>query len=98
MKLVNFRLLVSDFPASLAFWRDLMKLPMTFGDETMGYAYFDMGNAEKSLTSKRKFTSFIEYSFLFSLFFHQVHHKYSTCVLCAVLIPQPSRRFQPCGT
>ncbi len=45
MKLINIRLLVSDFPAALKFWRDIMMLPMTFGDETMGYAYFDTGNA-----------------------------------------------------
>ena len=55
MKLVNFRLLVSNFPASLAFWRDIMKLPMTFGDEAMGYAYFDMGNAGIELLSRAGF-------------------------------------------
>ncbi len=59
MKLVNIRLLVSDFPASLAFWRDLMKLPMTFGDETMGYAYFDMGNAGIELLSRAAFAASI---------------------------------------
>jgi len=57
MKLVNFRLLVSDFPASLAFWRDLMKLPMTFGDETMGYAYFDAGSAGIELMSRAAFAA-----------------------------------------
>ena len=55
MKLINFRLLVSDFPASLKFWRDIMMLPMTFGDETMGYAYFDMGNAGLELLSRDGF-------------------------------------------
>ncbi len=57
MKLVNFRLLVSDFPASLAFWRDIMMLPMTFGDETMGYAYFDTGSAGIELLSRAAFAA-----------------------------------------
>ena len=57
MKLVNFRLLVSDFPASLAFWRDIMMLPMTFGGETMGYAYFDTGSAGLELFSRAGFAA-----------------------------------------
>ena len=57
MKLINFRLLVSDFPAALKFWRDIMMLPMTYGDETMGYAYFDTGNAGLELLSRDGFTA-----------------------------------------
>ena len=57
MKLINFRLLVSDFPASLKFWRDIMMLPMTFGDESMGYAYFDTGNAGLELFSRDGFAA-----------------------------------------
>ena len=57
MKLINFRLLVSDFPAALKFWRDIMMLPMTFGDETMGYAYFDTGNAGLELFSRDGFAA-----------------------------------------
>ena len=57
MKLVNFRLLVGDFPASLKFWRDIMMLPMTFGDETMGYAYFDTGNGGLELFSRAGFAA-----------------------------------------
>ncbi len=60
MKLINFRLLVSDFPASLAFWRDIMMLNMTFGDETMGYAYFDTGSAGIELMSRAAFAASIE--------------------------------------
>ena len=60
MKLINFRLLVSDFPASLKFWRDIMMLPMTFGDETMGYAYFDTGNAGLELLSRAGFAAALE--------------------------------------
>ncbi|HEY6285825.1 MAG TPA: VOC family protein [Ktedonobacteraceae bacterium] len=57
MKLINFRLLVSDFPASLKFWRDIMMLPITFGDETMGYAYFDAGDAGLELLSRAGFAA-----------------------------------------
>ena len=57
MKLVNFRLLVSDFPASLKFWRDIMMLPLSFSEETMGYAYFDMGNTGLELFSRDGFAS-----------------------------------------
>ncbi len=57
MKLINFRLLVSDFPASLKFWRDIMLLPMKFGDETMGYAYFDTENAGLELFSRAGFAA-----------------------------------------
>src|SRR5436853_6092273 len=57
MKLINFRLLVSDFPASLKFWRDLMMLPMTFGDETMGYAYFNTDSAGIELLSRAVFAA-----------------------------------------
>ena len=38
MKFINVRLLVSDSAAAIRFWRDVMGLRMTFGDETMGYA------------------------------------------------------------
>ncbi len=57
MKLINFRLLVSDFPASLKFWRDIMSLPMSFSDETMGYAYFDTGNGGLELLSRNGFAA-----------------------------------------
>ncbi len=57
MKLINIRLLVSDFPAALKFWLDIMMLPMTFGDETMGYAYFDAGNAGLELLSRDGFAT-----------------------------------------
>jgi predicted enzyme related to lactoylglutathione lyase len=57
MKLNNFRLLVGDFPAALKFWRDIMMLPMSYGDETMGYAYFDTGNAGLELFSRDGFAA-----------------------------------------
>jgi lactoylglutathione lyase len=40
MKLVSCRLLVEDFAKSVAFWRDTMKLPLSYSDEATGYAYF----------------------------------------------------------
>ncbi len=41
MKFKNVRLLVGDMAASIQFWRDVMGLHMTYGDEAMGYAYFE---------------------------------------------------------
>jgi lactoylglutathione lyase len=41
MKLVSCRLLVSNFARSLAFWRDVIGLSLSYSDEAMGYAYFD---------------------------------------------------------
>jgi len=49
MKLFGFRLLVSDFSASVNFWRDIMGLTMSYGDEAIGYAYFDTGGAALEL-------------------------------------------------
>lgn len=66
MKLANFRLLVKDFPESLAFWRDILMLPMTFGDETMGYAYFDTGSAGIELMSRAGFTASLSEAMLAS--------------------------------
>jgi lactoylglutathione lyase len=57
MKFNNIRLLVGDFPAALRFWRDVMGLPMTYGDETMGYAYFDAGNAGVELFNRDGFAA-----------------------------------------
>jgi predicted enzyme related to lactoylglutathione lyase len=42
MKFSSFRLLVGDFSTAVRFWRDVMGLSLTFGDEEHGYAYFDM--------------------------------------------------------
>ena len=38
MKFVNVRLLVGDIAASIRFWRDVLGLRMTYGDEAIGYA------------------------------------------------------------
>ena len=57
MKLINFRLLVSDFSASLKFWRDIMMLPLSFSEETMGYAYFNTGDWGLELFSRDGFAA-----------------------------------------
>jgi lactoylglutathione lyase len=57
MKFMNVRLLVGDFPAVFKFWRDVMSLPMSFSDETMGYAYFDTGNGGLELFSRDGFAA-----------------------------------------
>jgi lactoylglutathione lyase len=59
MELFGIRLLVGDFPAALHFWRDLMKLPLQFHDETLGYAYFDTGKAGLELHARDEFAAAI---------------------------------------
>jgi predicted enzyme related to lactoylglutathione lyase len=59
MKFINVRLLVGDFPAAVKFWRDIMKLPMTYSDETLGYAYFDTDSAGVELLSRDGFAAAI---------------------------------------
>ncbi len=55
MNFINVRLLVSDIAASMRFWRDVMQLRMTYGDETMGYAYFDTGSGGVELMHRAGF-------------------------------------------
>ncbi len=45
MKLISIRLLASDVPSAISFWRDIMKLPLAYSDEAMGYAYFETESA-----------------------------------------------------
>ncbi len=44
MQLTHVRLLVDDYPGCFAFYRDLLGLEPTFGDETTGYADFRAGD------------------------------------------------------
>ena len=55
MKLVNVRLLSSDMGASIRFWRDVMGFKMSFGDEAMGYAYFETESAGVELMTRAGF-------------------------------------------
>src|SRR2546423_1308962 len=60
MKLISIRLLVGDVPAAVRFWRDVMRLPMAYSDETMGYAYFDTGSAGLELMSRDGFAAALD--------------------------------------
>jgi lactoylglutathione lyase len=51
VKLTHVRLLVRDYAASFAFWRDIVGLDVTVGDEAGPYAEFDTGNATLAIFS-----------------------------------------------
>ena len=57
MPLFSFRLLVSNFGASVTFWREVIGLSLAYSDETMGYAYFETGSAGLELYSRDGFAS-----------------------------------------
>ena len=57
MKFINVRLLVGDIAVSIKFWRDVLGLQMMYGDEAMGYAYFDTGSAGIELLTRAGFAS-----------------------------------------
>ena len=43
MKLTHIRILVRDYPACFVFYKDVMGLPVHWGDETTGYASYKTG-------------------------------------------------------
>ena len=57
MELFGIRLLVSDFAEAVHFWQDLMKLSLQYQDETLGYAYFDMGKIGLELMGQNDFAT-----------------------------------------
>jgi catechol 2,3-dioxygenase-like lactoylglutathione lyase family enzyme len=57
MKVVNVRLLVSNFAAELAFWRDTMGFSLAYSDETMGYTYFTTDTAGVELLRSDAFAA-----------------------------------------
>lgn len=57
MQFINARLLVSNIQASIHFWRDVMGFSMTFGDEAIGYAYFETGRAGIELMTRDAFAA-----------------------------------------
>lgn len=59
MKLICVRLLVSDFAASLKFWRDIVELPVSYSDESMSYAHFKLGETGLELFGREEFVSAI---------------------------------------
>jgi catechol 2,3-dioxygenase-like lactoylglutathione lyase family enzyme len=46
MKMTHVRLLVTDFPGSFRFYRDVMGFPVHWGNEQGGYASFHVGQGE----------------------------------------------------
>ena len=54
MQLVSVRLLVDNFPAEVIFWRDVLRLPLSFADEALSYAYFDTGATGLELFSRKE--------------------------------------------
>jgi lactoylglutathione lyase len=57
MKLISFRLLLNDVPAGIRFWRDVMQIKLSYGDEAMGYAYFEIDGIGIELMSREGFSS-----------------------------------------
>lgn len=47
--LTHVRLLVDDYPGTFTFYRDVLGLEPTFGDETSGYADFETGDVTLAL-------------------------------------------------
>jgi lactoylglutathione lyase len=47
------RLLVADFNACFLFYRDVLELPVTWGEENGGYASYRVGNAELALFQRQ---------------------------------------------
>lgn len=43
-------LLAENVTTAISFWRDTMRLPLTYSDETIGYAAFDTGYAGFTLS------------------------------------------------
>ena len=62
VKLITVRLLVEHFPTMLEFWRDVIKLPLTFSDNADnssplgGYAFFNAGETGVELMRRDVFT------------------------------------------
>ncbi len=54
MKLTHVRLLVDDYGACFRFYRDVLGLRATFGDEGGGYANFDTGDATLAIFDRRE--------------------------------------------
>lgn len=53
MRLTHVRLLVTDYPACFRFYRDVLGLPVGFGDENGPYGDFDAGGVFIALYDRR---------------------------------------------
>lgn len=59
MKFIAARLLVSDTAKAIHFWKDIVGLKMSYGDEAMGYAYFETGSTGIELFERNAFAKVI---------------------------------------
>ena len=59
MNKVSLRLLVGDFPATFAFWRDALRLSVSFSDEAAGYAFGELGGTGVELFARDAFAAAI---------------------------------------
>lgn len=59
MKLNFVCLLANDVPSIVSFWRDVVQLPMTYYDETIGYASFDTGGSTLAIYSRTAFAELL---------------------------------------
>ena len=50
---IHARLLVSDFRACFLFYRDVLELPVTWGEENSDYASYKAGDAELALFQRQ---------------------------------------------
>ncbi|GED16304.1 VOC family protein [Aneurinibacillus migulanus] len=53
MKLLQIRLLVTDFKKSTRFYKDLLELPVSWYEEEMEYALFNNGETKIELLSRK---------------------------------------------
>lgn len=52
MRFGDIRLLVSDYARTFRFYRDLLELPLDWGDESSGYAQFKLGGLTLALLER----------------------------------------------
>ncbi|HEY1353812.1 MAG TPA: VOC family protein [Ktedonobacteraceae bacterium] len=57
MEFLGTRLLTRDFSAAIHFWRDIMGLPLHMQDESLGYAYFDLGKVGLEIMAHSAFAA-----------------------------------------
>jgi catechol 2,3-dioxygenase-like lactoylglutathione lyase family enzyme len=60
MRLSQIRLLVKDFQKSVAFYRDLMEIPMGFVAEEMQFASFNTGETKIEIFSRNSMAEVID--------------------------------------
>ncbi|MED4116779.1 VOC family protein [Priestia megaterium] len=59
MKLLQIRLLVKDFKKSVEFYKDLLRIPISWYEEEMEYALFNNGETKIELLSQKAMTEVI---------------------------------------